>query len=462
MNFLYKPIDRDIYRIALPAFIGYLAFILFDVTDIFWMGKTGTDAVAGFSSGSFLSWVMVSAMNMTNVGANSLIAQSFGAGRRKLARRIAHEALWLSLASAVILSLTAYFSKDLLLDFMGLSSSTSGYANSFIITYVLFYPAFYICQLFGSVFNAYGDTKTNVAIMSSSVLVNMILDPILILGYGTGHPFGVKGAVLASASAAIFAFIVQYIYLRKKHYLPHLRVLMIIPALKNAKAILSIGLPSACTAVTWSFVYPLLTPIISRFGMEPLAAIKVCFCLEDFPYNLGMGFSIAMAALVGQAYGRGDYNHVKAVVKRGCQILSALLVPMVLSFVFIPEFLGGLLNPDPNVVKHVVDYLFIIGIGELFLGWELLFQGALNGLGLSKTYMPVLFPLTLSRIPLAYVLGITLGLGTIGIWIAISLTTVLKGGILCYIFFNGKDVRKKLELPSPFASEKETVPLTAG
>ena len=451
MGLFYQPADRDIYRIAIPAFIGYRAFILFDVTDIYWMGKAGTDAVAGFSSGGFMSWVMLSAMNTTNVGANSLIAQYFGAGRRKRARRAAHEAAWLSLAAAFIFGLTVFLCRSGLFRFMGLTPATAANADSYLYTYILFYPAFYLCQLFGNIFNAYGDTKTNVAIMSSSVLINMALDPVLILGYGTGCPLGVKGAVLASSSATLCAMAAQFYYLRRRNYISPLKVIAKIPAFRDAREMLNIGLPSACVAVTWSFVYPLMTPIISRFGMEPLAAIKVCFSMESFPYDLGMSFSIAMAALVGQAYGRGDYAQVRVIVKRGCQILSALLLPMVLCFIFIPDVIGNILNPDPAVVKHVADYLFVIGLGELILGWELMFQGAFNGLGLSKTYMPVLLPLTLVRLPAAYLFAVVLGFGTMGIWSVVTVTTIMKGGLLCLLFFKGKSVRRLLSAKKPDA-----------
>ena len=144
MSWFYKPTDREIYKIAIPAFVGYLAFILFDVTDIFWMGKAGTSAVAGFSSGGFLSWVMLSAMNATNVGASSLIAQAYGAKKGKLAKRLAHEAVWLSLAAALLFGLILFFSREALFRFMGLTASTSLHANSYIVTYLIFYPAFYL------------------------------------------------------------------------------------------------------------------------------------------------------------------------------------------------------------------------------------------------------------------------------------------------------------------------------
>lgn len=444
MSLFYKPIDKEIYGIALPAFAGFIAFILFDITDVFWIGKAGTAAVAGCSSGGFLAWLIFAAMNLTTVGANSLIAQSYGAGNRKRARRIAHESVWLSIAAATVIGVIIFASSGFIFRFMGLEAETMANARIYINTFLLFYPFYYLSQVFTSVFNAYSDTKTNVAILAGSVVVNMILDPVLILGYGTGYAMGVRGAVIASGIAEIFGLALQFVYLRRRGYIAPLKVLVRIPRLVNAKQLLSIGLPAGCTAVVWSFVYPLMTPIISRFGMEPIAAIRICFTCEDFPYDIGMGFSIAMAALVGQSYGRGDYAHVREIVKRGCQILTLWLIPIVSCFIFIPHTLAGLLNPDPGVVSHAADYLFIVGLGEVFLGWELLFQGSLNGLGLSKSYMYISLPLTLGRLPLAYFLAITMGFGTKGIWATVSATTALKGILLCLTFFRGSAVEKKL------------------
>lgn len=444
MSFFYRPIDKEIYNIALPAFAGFIVFILFDITDVFWIGRAGTDAVAGCSSGGFLAWLIFAAMNVTTVGANSLIAQSFGAKKLKLARRIAHEASWLSLAAAAIIGLLMFFSSSFIFRFMGLEPNTMANASVYINTFLLFYPFYYLSQVFTNVFNAYGDTKTNVSILAAAVVVNMVLDPVLILGYGTGYAMGVKGAVIASGIAEICGLVAQFVYLRRRGYISPLKVLIRIPKLANARKILSIGFPAGCTAVVWSFVYPLMTPIISRFGMEPIAAIRVCFTCEDFPYDIGMGFSIAMAALVGQSYGRGDYAHVRELVRRGCQILTLWLVPFVSCFIFIPEILAGLLNPDPGVVRHAADYLFIVGLGEIFLGWELLFQGSLNGLGLSKSYMYISLPLTLGRLPIAYFLAITMGFGTKGIWATVSATTALKGILLCLTFFRGNAVERKL------------------
>ena len=421
------PLDREIYRIAVPAFLGFLGFILFDAINIFWVGRMGTSAIAGVASAAFLTWAVIAAMNSTAAGANSLIAQFFGAGRTEEARQTAVEAVWLSLGVCVLLMALLLPSIGTIFRLMGLQPETAAYARQYLTVYACALPLYYLCNLAGSIFNAYGDTRTNVLIMSSSVAVNILLDPVLILGWLTARPFGVPGAAIASAIAITCALTLQIIFLRRRGYLPPLGELLRVPAFTRARRILEIGVPTASVNIVWSLVYPALTAIITRFGEAPLAGLSVCFRCEGIPYFLSIGFSTAMATLVGQAYGRGNRKRVKQLVARGRFLISALLVPVALAFVFIPELLVRPLTSDPEVIANAARYLRTVGYFEIFLGWELLFEGVFTGLGHTRDYMLISVPLTVARWPAAWLLAITLGYGTPGIWWAISLSTLIKG-----------------------------------
>ncbi|MDA8243342.1 MAG: MATE family efflux transporter [Elusimicrobia bacterium] len=432
-----NPLDREIYGIALPAFLGFLGFILFDIVNIFWVGRLGTQAIAGVASAAFLTWAVYAAMNSTIVGANSLIAQFFGAGKRDRALGAAVQAAWLSLGLGLLLTALLLPSIGPVFRFMGLQPATAAYAGRYLTIFVCALPLYYLCNLAGGIFNAYGDTRTNVLIMSASVAVNMLLDPVLILGYLTGRPFGVAGAASASVIATAFALALQVFYLRRRGFLPPLAQAARLPSFDLAPAILKIGVPAASVNVVWSLVYPALTSIITRFGEAPLAGLSVCFRLEGVPYFLGMGFSTAMAALVGQAYGRGDARRVRQLVERGRLLITALLLPVALAFIFVPGLLVRPLSSDPEVIASAVRYLRTIGYFEVFLGWELLFQGVFNGLGHTRDYMLVSVPLTVARWPAAWLLAGPLGLGTAGIWWAISLSTLAKGSWLAWLFHRG-------------------------
>ncbi|MBI5744771.1 MAG: MATE family efflux transporter, partial [Elusimicrobia bacterium] len=295
------PLDKEIFRIAVPAFLGFLGFILFDAVNLFWVSKMGTPVVAGVASAAFLTWAVYAAMNATTVGANTLVAQFFGAGKKEEALRAAVEAAWLSVGASALIMALLLPSITSIFNFMGLQPATAVYARQYLTFYVCVLPFYYLCSLAGSIFNAYGDTRTNVLIMSASVVINMALDPVLILGYLTGRPFGVIGAAAASLIATVFALALQAVYLRRRGFLPPLAEIIKFPAFNHAGRILRIGVPSASVNLVWSMVYPALTAIITRFGEAPLAGLSVCFRWEGIPYYLAMGFSTAMATLIGQS-----------------------------------------------------------------------------------------------------------------------------------------------------------------
>ncbi|KAF0125278.1 MAG: putative multidrug resistance protein [Elusimicrobia bacterium] len=449
MRWLKHPLDRDIFRIAVPAFLGFLAFILFDAVNIFWIGRLGTSAMAGVASAAFLTWAVYAAMTATTAGANSLIAQAFGAGKRDEARAVAAEAAWLSMGACLLFMALLLPSVAGIFRLMGLQPETASYARQYLTIFACAMPLYYLCNLAAAVFNAYGDTRTNVLIMSSSVVINIVLDPVLILGWGTGRPFGAVGAASASAIATACALAVQIVFLRRRGYLAPLREVLRVPAFTRSLRILQIGVPAASVNVVWSLVYPALTSIITRFGEAPLAGLSVCFRLEGFPYFLGIGFSTAMAALVGQAYGRGDMARVREIVTRGRLLITALLLPVALAFIFIPHLLVRPLTGDPEVIAHAVRYLRVIGYFEIFLGWELMFEGVFTGLGHTRSYMLISVPLTVARWPAAWLLAITFGLGTPGVWWAISVSTLLKGIWASWLFHRGAVTARLLTRTEP-------------
>ena len=113
---------------------------------------------------------------------------------------------------------------------------------------------------------------------------------------------------------------------------------------------------------------------------------------------------------------------------RGWAVLSAFLVPVALLFVGLSEWIFRVLCPDtPEVIPFGRDYLRIVGYFEVLMGWELLCEGACNGLGISRWFMLIATPLTWLRWPLAYVLAYPLGFGVHGVFWAIGLSSALKG-----------------------------------
>lgn len=437
-----QSLNRQIFSLAIPTIVGFLGIILFEAIDIFWIGKLGPNAVAAVGGASFMLWTLYALMNLTNTGTATLIAQFWGAGDRDARHQVAREAFWyVLLFSLLTIVILHFFIKDLL-RLMGLDPPTQQLAWDYFKVYLYGLPIVYLFNLQGQIFFAHGATRLRTVILLFALGLNIVLDPLLIFGYWGFPKMGISGASTASLISELTGVLIGIYALRRMDYIGRLRSFSRITWC-YFKRLLGIGLPSAATNMTWTIVFPLLAVVITKFGMEPLAGLNIGNRWEGFPYFFGVGLSVAISTLVGHSIGRGDIENAKQVAMRGVVLITIALLPVSLLFILIPEQLIALLNSDPQVIRHGAEYLRIVGYFELFLGWELVLEGAYNGIGKTRPYMWVRVPLTLSRIPLAWLLAITLGMGVAGVWWAISATTLLKGVILM-IVYRGQERRGTL------------------
>ena len=426
-------LNRQIFSLAIPTIVGFLGIILFEAIDIFWIGKLGPNAVAAVGGASFLLWTLFALMNLTNTGTATMIAQFWGSGNRQARHEVAREAFWYVLFFSLLAIIVLHFTIDDLLRLMGLDQATQQLALGCFLVYLYVLPAIYLFNLQGQIFNAHGAVRLRTVIMLFSLGLNIVLDPLLIFGYWGFPKMGISGASTATLISESVGVLISIYALRRWDYIDRLRSFGHI-SMHYLKRLLGIGIPSAATNMTWTIVFPLLTVVITRFGMEPLAGLNIANRWEGFPYFFGVGLSVAISTLVGHSIGRGELDRAKRIAGRGVTLVTVALLPVSLIFILIPEQLIALLNSDPQVMRHGAEYLRIVGYFEILLGWELVLEGVYNGIGNTRPYMWVRIPLTLGRIPLAWLLAITLGMGISGVWWAISVTTLLKGVVLMLVY----------------------------
>lgn len=441
-----KSLNREIFRIAIPTFIGFTGLILFEIIDIYWIGKIGPKAVAAIGAATFIEWMVFSLMSLSVIGCSTLVSQFFGAGRTEKQFDTIRESFWLSLFISYLIMLSLWLLTSNIFLYMGLDSETHQLGMEYFNLFILGFPILYIFHLQGYVFNAYGDTKTSSATMCVALAINAALDPLLIFGKFGFPELGIKGAAIASILSQIIGILLRTYYLRKKNHIGTLASFFKFST-KHFKRLLKIGIPTAATHAVWSSVFPMLTIIITRFGMAPLAGLNIANRLEGLPYFFGLGLSTAISTLVGQNFGRGEKKKIKLLVRRGIILVTLILLPTSLAFIFCPTFLISLLNDDPEIIRHGAIYLRIVGYFEIFLGWELVIEGGMNGLGNTRPYMYLSIPLTLARVPLAWLLAINLNLGISGVWWAISITTLIKGIGVAIVFAKNKTNKRLLTSP---------------
>lgn len=417
---------REILRLALPLVLSYFGLVLFEAAGTFWVGRYSSLALAAIGAAFFIEWILFSFMDISIVGCGTLVAQYVGSGQLKNQQRVINDAFWLSVFSSLVLMIFFFSYQDLIFQWMGLDLATLEFAQQYFSYFIAGIPLCYLSSLQSQIFNAHKDTFSNSIIIIAIIGINIVLDPLLIFGYAGFPPLGLKGLGLAGFFCRLLSVLAKSYFLHKRGYWK-LNQIFRRPDFGHLRSLLAIGVPAAATNAIWNMVFPFLSKIVTQYGMAPLAALSVGQRFEAIPYFLSVGVSVAVMTLVAQSVGQGDHERARRISSDALRLISIALIPISILFVFFPTQLLSLLITDPEVLSHGAHYLRIVGYFELFLGWEILFEGAFNGFGRTQPYMWVRVPLTIARIPAALLLSDFFSLGVAGVWWAISLSTLFKG-----------------------------------
>ncbi|MGD9488212.1 MAG: MATE family efflux transporter [Calditrichaceae bacterium] len=433
-SLINQNLHKSIYELSFPGMISSVLQTLYQLIDAYWVGKLGASALAAIGGSSFIMWAIFSLSALSVNGITTLVAQSVGAGDEEKGRYAAGQGMLINTISAVVIAIVVFVTQNMLFRVMGFDEIVFNEARTYlsiVLSGLIF--SFWFVGMEG-VFRGIGDTKTPMIILAIALLLNAVLDPVFIFGWFGFPEMGVAGAAFATILSEIVAAGLCVYILRKKKFLPDFRVRIDKIIIWR---ILSIGSPIAFGGFFFSLIYVALTGIIARFGTEAIAAIGVCHRIEGIAWFACVGYSAAASTLVGQNVGaRSIASAQKAAWWVNIYgVMTLFLVSVV--FFFWPEWLMSVFTTDVSVQKIGVEYLRIIAVFEIFLGLEVIMEGAFSGAGYTLPVMLVSVPVTLSRIPLAWFFAINLDWGTKGIWWAIALTTFLKGLLNTILFAMG-------------------------
>ena len=285
-------------------------------------------------------------------------------------------------------------------------------------------------------YTAQGDSKTPFAANLVGLAVNMILDPVLILGPGPFPRLGVTGAAIATVTAQfiVMSILVMRIFVTKKeNVLKGIQLFEKIPP-KYVRGICKIGIPTALQGMAYCMISMVLTRMVSGFGAEAIATQRVGGQIESVSWNTADGFGAALNAFIGQNYGAGKMDRVKKGYRASLITVGVWGLFITLLFVCFPEQISGVFFHEPTAIATAVGYMIIIGYSEAFMSVELMTVGALSGLGKTHLCSVISITLTSARIPLAIFLSGT-ALGLLGIWWALTATSVVKGIVFVMAFY---------------------------
>lgn len=436
-NLTKGPILKTLTKLAIPIMASSFLGTLYNLTDMAWIGLLGSKAVAGVGVGGMFTWLSQGLASMARMGGQVQVAQCIGRGDRKKAHAYAQTAIQLSTFMGLLYAAVSLLFTNQLVGFFHLTDPeawTAAISYTKIACGLIVFS--FLTLTMTGIYTAQGDSKTPFLANLVGLVLNMILDPVLILGPGPFPKFGAAGAAIATVTAQFVVMSVMILGVIKQKKDNVLKKTRLIAKMhfEYVAGICKIGIPTALQGMAYCAISMILTRMVSAFGAEAIATQRVGGQIESISWNTADGFASALNAFIGQNYGAGKMDRVKKGYRASLFTVGIWGLLITMLFVFAPNTIASLFFHEPKAIATAVGYLVIVGFSEAFMCVELTTIGALSGLGKTHLCSIISILFTSARIPLAIFLGqSTLGLD--GIWWAISLTSIAKGIIFVFTFF---------------------------
>ncbi len=405
----------------------------YQIIDMFWLGKINSDSVAAVGTAGFYINISYSIATLAFIGVGIKVSQAIGKKNRTEALEYVIASLILITIISAFVAITIALFRHSLIGYFNISSK---YIYSGAINYLLIVISFSLFKnlnmTFNRIFIGYGSGKIPFIIGSLSLIFNIILDPILIFGFKGIPPLGIEGAAIATVISQTLATVIYIISFVKN--IKAVNTTKVKIRINYIFKILKLSYPVALQRLTFTTISIFIGKIISNWGTDAIAIQKIGIQLESLSWVTAGGMQAALTSFTGQNFAAGKIDRVKKGYFNAIFIMSLVGLVVSLIFLIFPREIFSLFVKEENIIEGGVLYLRILAISQLFMCVDITTMGAFNGVG--KTGIPPIISVSLTslRIPLSIILSTTLGMGVAGVWLSISISTILKGVILSSIF----------------------------
>jgi putative MATE family efflux protein len=428
------------------------------LVDLYFVGRLGSEAVAAVMVSAPLNFVVLSATQMVTVGATALVAQASGRKDREGARLVFNQSQGLSLAVGALFLLAAWAGRGA---YARGQSADAAVANLAIEYLGWFIPAMslqFTVAATAAGLRGTGNFVPGMVVQVCTVVLNMVLAPVLMFGWGTGHPLGVAGAALASFVAIVLGALALIVYVMRAETYLRFRADELRPQTALWRRMLVIGLPAGAEFFLL-FIYMFIVYRLTRpFGAEAQAGFGVGqrVIMSLFLPVVALGFAVSPVA--GQNFGARRPDRVRATFRVAALMATSLMLLFTVLCHLVPEPMIRVFAKDPRVLAVGGEYLRIISAN--FVASGLIFVSSSMFQAIGNTLPPLAssaIRLLLVGLP-AYLLSLTSGFQLRWIWY-LSVGAVLVQ-VACNLLLLRRELRLRLA-DRPVAAA-EPLPASAG
>ena len=359
-DFTTGPLTRHLLKAASFMLVTMVFQTLYFLIDLYWVGRLGTAAVAGVGIAGNLTFIVLALTQMLGVGTTAVVSHATGRKDHAQALLLFNQSQVLAMVTGAAFLVVGMAARWPYVRAMSADAETAALAAEYLMWFIPAMALQFALVAMGSALRAVGNFKPGMVVSSATVVLNMILAPFLIFGWGTGRPFGVAGAAISSLIAIIVGIIWLATYFLPRNAYLRFELRDWRPRLDLWKRMLAIGLPTgfefAITAVYLAIVYSITRP----FGAAAQAAFGIGMRIiqAGFMPVIALGFSVAPVA--GQNFGARHADRVKSTFGDAALMATGVMVLFAILCHIAPAGMVAAFSTDPEVIAIGSEYLRII------------------------------------------------------------------------------------------------------
>ncbi|WP_460714579.1 MATE family efflux transporter [Lysobacter terrae] len=374
-------IPKHLMRMAIPIAIGMLFQTLYVLIDLYFVAHLGDAAIAGVSTAGNLQFIVMGLTQVLGVGTMALIAQAVGRKDQADANLVFNQSLLLSAVCGVVVLLGGYAFAAAFMRKLGADAATTAAGITYLYWFLPALGLQFALISMGSALRGTGIAKPSMLVQVVTVVLNAILAPVLIAGWGTGRPMGVAGAALASSLAIGVGVILMTLYfLRLEHYVGFDRSQWRV-RLDVWRRILRIGLPPGGEFVLVFLYLGVIYWVIRDFGAAAQAGFGIGSRVMQAIFLPVMAIAFAASPVAGQNVGAGHAQRVRDTFKYAALYGGAIMLTLTLLCQWRPELLVRGFTQDTAVIAIAGEFLGYISWNFLASGLVFTCSGMFQALG---------------------------------------------------------------------------------
>jgi putative MATE family efflux protein len=434
---------KIILAMAIPVAAGMVFQTLYLLVDLYFVAAIGDDAVAGVGAAGTILFMIMALTQVLGVSAVALISQSVGRKDQAEANIVFNQSVVLSIICALITLVAGY---SLARPYLGVITADKAALEQGLTFLYWFLPGMAL---------QFALMAMSSSLRATGIVLNTLLAPILIAGWGPGPALGVLGAGLASSLSIAVGIILLTVYFVKLEKYVAFQPRSWRPRLDIWKRMFEIGLPAGGEMAILFLYFSMVYWLIQDFGASAQAGFSIGGRIMQSIFMPTMAIAFAIGPIIGQNFGAGLPDRVRDTFNKGILLSSIVMAFTTVLLQWRPELLVELFTSEAEVIEVGAVFLQLISLNFIAQGIVFTCSGVFQGLGNTR---PALLSSVIRLsvfIPFAVYLKYQPGFAIEQVWY-VSIVSVTIQGIVSYLLVR-RELSKKLVNLSPTATS-----LTAG